>query len=384
MTTRISEPDGARAMTLATRQPSYFPTLDGWRAIAILAVMLSHSRLLVEAHGLFPSHTAATIFSDLRLGVDLFFAISGFLITRLLVQESIRTGTISLRSFYVRRAFRILPVIVVYLLAVALMSLWLPGLIAPWEFPATILFARNYLMHWPGETTQQFWSLSVEEHFYLLWPPMLALVGPKEALRLAIFGVVSVAVWRAADARYHLFSHVFNEDAGVLYRSDTRCDALLAGAVAALALEQAQTLFNRVRSLPVTACIFAATVVAVGARAPALPCVLVVLFPLLILSTICHPSSLASRLLESSSLRWLGRLSYSVYVWQTLFLQVPEVSFSIRAAGSSPARIAGAYLLDMGLIFLCALVSNKVVEGPLRRKGRELAEAGDTSRVSAA
>ena len=371
-------------MNLAARQPTYVPTLDGWRAIAIVAVMVSHSRQLVQADGPFPSHTAAAIFSNLRLGVDLFFAISGFLITRLLVQESARTGTISLRGFYVRRAFRILPVIVVYLLVVALMSLWLPGLIAPWEFPATILFARNYLMHWPGHATQQFWSLSVEEHFYLLWPPMLALAGSKKALRLAILGVVAVAVWRAADARYHLFSHLFSEDAGVLYRSDTRCDALLAGAVAALALDQAQTLFNLVRSFPITACIFAAIVAAVAANAPALPSVLVVLFPLLILSTICHPSSLASRWLEARPVRWLGRLSYSVYVWQTVFLQVPGVSFSWRALGSSPARIAGAYLLDLGLIFVCALLSNKIVEGPLRQKGRELAEAGAASRVSAA
>jgi peptidoglycan/LPS O-acetylase OafA/YrhL len=371
-------------MTLPASQSSYVPTLDGWRAIAIVAVMLSHSRQLVEADGLLPSHTAVAILSNLRLGVDLFFAISGFLITRLLVRESARMGTISLRAFYIRRAFRILPVIVLYLLVVAFMSLWLPGLIAPWEFPATILFARTYLMNWPGQTTQQFWSLSVEEHFYLLWPPVLALIGSKKALRLAIFGVVAVAVWRGVDARYHLFSHLFSEDAGVLYRSDTRCDALLAGAIAALALDQAQTLFNRVRSFPVTACIFVAVVMAVAARAPALPSVLVVLFPLLILSTICRPSSFASRWLEARPLRWLGRLSYSVYVWQTIFLQVPRVSFSWRAMGSSPARIVGAYLLDLGLIAVCALVSNRVIEGPLRQKGRELAEAGAASRVSAA
>jgi peptidoglycan/LPS O-acetylase OafA/YrhL len=370
-------------MTLAARQPTYVPTLDGWRAIAIVAVMASHSRQLVQAHGLFPSHTVESIFSNLRLGVDLFFAISGFLITRLLVQESTRTGTISLRGFYIRRAFRILPVIVAYLFVLALMSLRLPGLVAPWEFLATMLFARNYLMHWPGHTTQQFWSLSVEEHFYLFWPPMLTLLGSKKALRAAIFGVVAIAIWRAVDSRYHVFGRLFSEDAGVLYRSDTRCDALLAGAIAALALDQAQALFNRIRSFPITACIFIAIVVAVAARAPALPSVLIVLFPLLILSTICRPFSFAGRWLEARPLRWLGRLSYSVYVWQTLFLQVPQVSFSWRAMGSSPAHLVGAYLFDLGLVFACAIVSNKVVEGPLRRKGRELAEAGTASRASA-
>ncbi|MEI9936763.1 MAG: acyltransferase [Pseudomonadota bacterium] len=368
-------------MTVSAAQPTYFPTLDGWRAIAIVAVMASHSLQLFDTRGVFPSQTMQGFLRNLRIGVDLFFAISGFLITSLLVRESAQTGTVSLRGFYIRRAFRILPVIIAYLLVLALMSSWLPGLVAPWEFPVTILFARNYLMHWVGGATQQFWSLSVEEHFYLLWPPILVLVGTKRALRLAIFGVFAIAVWRAADSRYHFFSRVFSEDAGVLYRSDTRFDALLAGGIAALTLDRAQGSFDRVRSWPVTGCIFVVLALAVAEHVRAAPSVLVVLFPLLILSTICRPSSFVSRALEARPLRWLGQLSYSVYVWQTLFLQVPQTSFSQRALGSSPTLQVGAYLLDLGLVFGCALVSNKVVEGPLRRKGRELAQASDASRV---
>jgi len=372
-------------MTLTARQSTYLPTLDGWRAVAIVAVMASHSRHLTEAGGPFPSYALERALGSLRLGVDLFFAISGFLITRLLVQENARTGTVSLRAFYLRRAFRILPVIIVYMLVLALLSLWLPGLVAPWEFPATIFFARNYLMHWPANAaTPHFWSLSVEEHFYLLWPPLLALVGSKKALRFAIFGVVAVAVWRATDSRYHLFRLVFGGDAGVLFRSDTRFDALLAGAIAALALDHAQTFFDRVRSLPVTAGIFAVLVVIHAFHVPAAPSLLVFLFPLLILSTICRKSSFASRWLEARPLRWLGQLSYSLYVWHTLFLTVPETSFSRRAYGSSPLRLAGAYLIDLALAFVCAIVSNRVVEGPLRRKGRELAEAGAAARASEA
>ena len=121
-----------------------------------------------------------------------------------------------------------------------------------------------------------------------------------------------------------------------------------------------------------------------AARAPALPSLLVALFPLLILSTICRPESFASRLLEGKPLRWVGRLSYSLYVWQTLFLQVRQVSFSWHAINSSRASLAGAYLLDVSLVFACAMVSNKLVEGPLRRKGRELAEAGNASRIRTA
>src|SRR4051794_23614859 len=109
-------------MTSGKQQPRYFPTLDGWRAVAIVAVIMSHSHQLVEPQGIFPSPAWRSVLAHFRVGVDLFFAISGFLITQLLVQESLQTGTISLRSFYVRRAFRILPVIIAYLLVVALLA----------------------------------------------------------------------------------------------------------------------------------------------------------------------------------------------------------------------------------------------------------------------
>jgi peptidoglycan/LPS O-acetylase OafA/YrhL len=274
-------------------------------------------------------------------------------------------------------------VIIAYLVVIALMSLRLPSLVAPWEFLATMLFARNYLMHWAGRATGQFWSLSVEEHFYLFWPPVLAFLGSRKALRAAIFGVMVVVAWRTVDSRYHLFARVF-ADAGVFYRSDTRCDALLAGAIGALACDQAKAFFGRFRSFPLTGCIFLVIVIAVAARAPLLASLLVVLFPLLILSTICRPTAFTGRWLERRPLRWVGRVSYSLYVWQTLFLQVHQVSFSWHAIHSSRARLAGAYLLDLGLIFVCAILSNKLVEGPLRRKGRELAEAGATSRIRTA
>jgi peptidoglycan/LPS O-acetylase OafA/YrhL len=363
---------------MSEKASTYIPTLDGWRAIAIFAVMASHSQQLFQPHGVFPNQSAERFLSYLRLGVDLFFAISGFLITRLLMRESARTGAFSLRAFYVRRFFRIVPLIAFYLFFLWLASFRIPGLVAPWEFFATLLFARNYLMHWTGDATNQFWSLSLEEHFYLFWPPVLALLGSRKALRAAIVGAVVIAVWRAVDNRYHIFGHIFPEDAGVLYRSDTRCDALLVGAIPALAWDKTQTLISRVRSFPLTAATFVALVAAIVARAPALPTLMTVLFPLLVMSTVCRPSSVFSSWLEARPMRWVGRLSYSLYVWQTLFLQVRQTSFSRRAVGSSPMWVLGAYFLDLALIFTCALVTNRLIEGPLRRRGQQLASQWTT------
>jgi peptidoglycan/LPS O-acetylase OafA/YrhL len=97
--TQISECDEERASDRIVEQASYVPTLDGWRALAIVGVMVSHSNQLVEAGGLFHSEAAEAVFRNLRLGVDLFFAVSGFLITRLLLEECTRAGTISLKGF---------------------------------------------------------------------------------------------------------------------------------------------------------------------------------------------------------------------------------------------------------------------------------------------
>src|SRR5207248_5891757 len=107
-----------------------------------------------------------------------FFAISGYLIcTRLLVEEE-TTGSISLRSFYIRRVFRILPPAYVYLAVVAGLSA--AGMIAAaWtDIASAALFYSNYIepRSW---FTGHFWSLAMEEHFYLLWPPLLLLLGPK-------------------------------------------------------------------------------------------------------------------------------------------------------------------------------------------------------------
>src|SRR4051812_38833720 len=112
--------------------------------------MASHSRQLLGNGGGVGNQFGEAALHFLGLGVDLFFAISGFLITRLLVQEWDSSGTCDLKGFYIRRIFRILPLIVVYLSVLALATLCAPGLAARWEFVATLLFARNYLMHRTG------------------------------------------------------------------------------------------------------------------------------------------------------------------------------------------------------------------------------------------
>ena len=163
---------------MARQNQGYIFTLDGWRALAIIAVLADHI-VGYEFHG------HRWLFALTRIGangVSLFFAISGFLICSRLLEEQSAFGRISLKGFYIRRACRILPAALAYLMFITLLAFL--GYIAldRREFWATLFFWRNYLpkgwIHrgWGGYTVH-YWSLAVEEHFYLIWPILLVATG---------------------------------------------------------------------------------------------------------------------------------------------------------------------------------------------------------------
>ena len=131
--------------------------------------------------------------------------LSGFLITRRLMEEWRAAGRIDGESFYARRAFRILPPMLVYLAVVSLLGLglhWIPMDLG--QLAASLFFYRNYLTAPVTQAwyTGHFWSLAVEEHFYLIWPVLLWMAGLRRARWLAPALALAVAVWRVADSRY--------------------------------------------------------------------------------------------------------------------------------------------------------------------------------------
>lgn len=153
---------------LATRR---FPTLDGLRAIAVLAVVWQHTARSDALHGL-----AGTGY----YGVDLFFGISGFLITTLLLREHARTGRVDVRAFYARRTLRIFPLyfaaLGVYAVATAATQLdTAKGREFFHHLPAFATYTSNWFVPEDGNGTTFYfaWSLATEEQFYLVWPPVL-------------------------------------------------------------------------------------------------------------------------------------------------------------------------------------------------------------------
>ncbi|MEO7040229.1 MAG: acyltransferase [Gemmatimonadaceae bacterium] len=224
-------------MTPLVARARHLPALDGLRAVAVFIVIAYHAELIQGIPG--------------DLGVTLFFVLSGFLITWLLLREFASTGSISIRAFYTRRALRIFPAYYMFILfSLALDTArghrWSLGLISV-AFTYLVNYYNAFLGH-PTTSIAHAWSLAVEEQFYLLWPlACLALLHRSRAVARRTVGIVIVAVvlWRSA---LYLFLHA---PASYVYNAfDTRCDALAIGCFIALSSEESwfASLERRIRS----------------------------------------------------------------------------------------------------------------------------------------
>jgi peptidoglycan/LPS O-acetylase OafA/YrhL len=351
------------------RGPGYLPTLDGWRALAILSVLLSHDAI----HGAGPFSTA-WFYRHGALGVDVFFAISGLLICSRLLQEESRAGAISLRRFYIRRAFRILPAALFFLLTLLLLKRFAHLPVGVPEVFAALFFVRNYTFtftHWQAIYpiyTAHFWSLAVEEHFYLFLPALLVWAPRRWRVPILLGIAVVVGLHRLSLA-------------GLSMHTGMRIDALLIPAALAILMRRAslrERLLPWLRLWPGVALALLACVTW-GFAPRASPLAIAWLTPPLLLGTVLRPASWFSRLLECPPMRYLGRLSYSLYLWQQLFVVAHFGAGSVRFGALQRAPLC------FGMAIGCSLVSYYCVEQPLLRLGHRLASPiADRPMLSAA
>lgn len=357
-------------MKLPVARRGYLPTLDGWRAIAVSFVIARHylmGRQCVASVA--PKWCGAATVLGIK-GVALFFAISGFLICSRLLEERHVRGTISLRAFYIRRGFRILPPALSYLLVIGLLTVTGVISVSVREWLAALTFWRDYGFSTSfGWYTGHFWSLSVEEKFYLFWPALLVFFGSRRAFRFGATLALSVGVWRIADGHWHITEHVFGLPLySLIFRWDTRLDALLYGCLLAIVLDMPayrKWAIDHTNQWVQLGCI--ALVVGIVAEAKIQPGIASVLeamsIPLMIVSTVLASQTILGRLLESRVLVWICRLSYSIYLWQQLFLD--EVGRPLRIFQWGPVALVS--------IFGCALISYYGIERPFMRLGHKLA-----------
>ena len=346
---------------LAVRSIGYVPALDGLRAIAVL--------LVVDVHitGTFLPSIRTTFLPGGFLGVDIFFVLSGFLITSILVREFERSDTIKMGRFYLGRVLRLMPALAAFLVVQVLWT-WSIGVPGTTERPAA-LAALTYLSNWgtvvfkiPGGPLAtppgiaQLWSLAVEEQFYLIWPLVLFVclaVFRRRLVTLAVTGglILIIAVHRLFDwapglAVFTLYS-----------RTDYRGDTLLIGAFAAQLWVAG---WVPRRGLKVMAWVGVAVIagsVAVANDADAWlyrgGYDLIAIAVAIILLAIVETDWSAKRLLSWRGACALGVVSYGFYIWHPLaFAMVAHYGHTWPTASQVVGGLALAVAMTLASWFL--------------------------------
>jgi len=334
------------------------PCLDGLRALAIGMVLFSHAVPSMQRAGLLHLTGACkAIFCSYlgSLGVNLFFGLSGYLITHLLVYEQRSRGGISLRAFYVRRLLRIFPAFYLYLAVMA--GLTLLGVLAIDReiFTVSAAFLLNYFS-FPIDATNQYsyvghsWSLAVEEQFYLFWPAIIVLAGLCRARKVALSLIILMPLVRV------VLYCLFPESRPNLGNQIHECsDRLMYGSLLALLDGEPwfERLMDRLKSayLPLVAfgfVLFADPLLrdhfhglyylTVGLPIQGLT------FAFTIAWLLRNTYSLAARFLELRPMVFIGTLSYSLYLWQQPF----TTDLNSTVTGTFPLNIICAFLVACG------------------------------------
>ena len=351
----------------------YIPAIDGLRAVAVIAVILYHLGFKWIPGGF--------------LGVDLFFVISGYVITRLLLDSIQRSGGLDLRAFYVARIRRLLPPLVFMILTTTIfVGFWAPDTMR--RFLGDAPFALFGGMNWwlvfretdyfeaigRPPLLQHTWSLGVEAQFYLVWPLILLLVLryfgknkiPGAALLIAAFsGIALLVVSLQIDAaNTSKVSHVY-------FGTDTHSIGLFLGAALAVrwipqnlqetVTRKAQDFIDGIGIVGFLGII--AAFLFIDENDPTLYKLafpLAGLFGCAIITSIVHPASRFAPILSSKPFVWIGERSYAIYLWHWVVFQVTRPDYDLE--GSQWAL----YSLRVLIVFALADISLRLVELPVR------------------
>ena len=360
------------ASIAASSQPgsTYRADIDGLRAMAILLVVAFHAGVDRFAGG--------------YVGVDVFFVLSGFLITGLLVKQHARDGRISLRDFYARRARRLLPLAGLVLISTMTLGIWLLPPLGRIDLLRDVRSAAFYLANWrfasqataysDAEVTDSlllhFWSLSIEEQFYVLWPMLIILAGwlvrrhRRELFVPVLAALLAIVVALSLFASVMLTPRLGPEAYYVTY---TRLWEMGIGAGLALALPRWRALPRPVAEATAFVGIGAIVASAISYDAstafPGWAAVLPVLGTALLIASAHGGTTIISRWLSLKPMTTLGRWSYAWYLWHWPLI---GVSLLLNARLPQPLSPALATAGGVGLSLVLAALSHHLVENPIR------------------
>ena len=352
----------------------YIPALDGLRAFAVLAVIAYHLGMQWAPGGL--------------LGVTVFFVLSGYLITSLLLIEWDNTDTIDLPQFWLRRVRRLMPAIVLVIVCTAALCTLLDHSLLTKlrdDMWAALLWVTNWwyifqdasyfdALGAPSPLTH-FWSLAIEEQFYLVWPVVL-LVAHKAGVKRTAMRNATLAIALLSALEMALLYNPLDDPSRVYYGTDTRAFSLLIGAWLAfvwpshlLGAQKSVHLTKQVRSILdgvglVAPVALLALIVFVDGFSPFLyrgGILLASILTAIVIAVMVHPASLLGRIAGAKPLVWIGLRSYGIYLWHfPLFLLMNPRNFT----GETPWWM---YLVQVVVVFACAAFSYRFVENPLRK-----------------
>ena len=358
----------------AKRSIQYIPAIDGLRALAVIAVMFYHLGFSWIPGGF--------------LGVDLFFVISGYVITRMLLDSIAQSGGLDLRGFYLARLRRLLPALLFMLTTTIIaVGIWAPDTIK--RLLVDTPFALTGTINWWLVTNEQdyfesigrppllqhTWSLAVEAQFYLVWPLILYFIlkkfGKKHIPVAALFiaaasGIALLLVSFSIDAaNASKVSHVY-------FGTDTHSIGLFLGAALAVSwipqnfsVELSRKGQNFIDGIGVFGFIgILATFLLIDASNPAMYKIafpLAGIFGAAIIASIVHPASRFAPVLQNKVLLWIGERSYAIYLWHWVIFQVTRPTVDL--AGQAWAL----YSLRILIVFALADISLRYVELPIRR-----------------
>jgi peptidoglycan/LPS O-acetylase OafA/YrhL len=348
----------------------YMAGLDGLRALAVLAVIAYHLNLSFAPGGL--------------LGVGVFFVLSGYLITDILLSEWRRSGRIDLKDFWLRRARRLLPGLFFMLVIVtAWVTLFDQSLLS--KMREDVLAAVLYVSNWwlifhhvsyfasfgPPSPLGHLWSLAVEEQFYLVWPLLLILGLRKMPRRGPLVGL-SLLLAAASAFAMALIYQPGTDPSRVYYGTDTRAFALLIGAALAFVwpsrkLSSTISLWARL-TLDLVGLIGLFVILYMIWQTNEYEdflyqggLVVVSVATAMLVATLAHPASLLGKVLAWAPLRWIGVRSYGIYLWH-----YPVIVLTSPTVNTSEINVTRAVLQVVASIGLAAL-SWRVLEDPIRR-----------------
>ena len=354
-----------------TRGIQHIPAIDGLRAVAVAAVVFYHLGFAWIPGGF--------------LGVDLFFVISGYVITRLLLDSIERSGGLDLRGFYKARARRLLPPMIFMIVVTGFyISIWAQDSVK--RFLTDVPFAISGTINWwlvaneqdyfeaigRPPLLQHTWSLAVESQFYLIWPVILLLVLKRFGKKVIPFAALLIALISASVLFYVSLQLDASSDVShVYFGTDTHSVGLFLGSALAVSwipqnfkVEVSARAQNFIDFIGVFGFIgILATFLLIDESSPtaykvAFP--LAAIFGVAIITSIVHPASRFAPILQNRVLLWIGERSYAIYLWHWVVFQISRPSVDL--VGEDWALIAVRILIVLAL----ADISLKLVELPIR------------------